>query len=108
MASGTGSFLSADETMTILRVLADPRRYDVVRQLAAAPGPVACCDLAQANQVGASTMSHHLQQLEQAGLIDVSRNGKFLILSLARDRYEAFVRQLAADARAAPPETAVA
>ena len=107
MANCTTPVLSPEDTVTILRALADPRRYDIVRELAASDRPVACCHLAQAGQVGASTMSHHLQQLEQAGLIAVTRDGKFAVLHLARPRYDAFLRQLAADARtgtpAAPP-----
>ena len=99
MANFIRPFLSPEDTVTVLRALADPRRYDIVRELAASVGPVACCTLAQAGQVGASTMSHHLQQLELAGLIDVSRDGKFAVLRLVRPRYEAFVRQLVADAR---------
>ena len=100
MARPTQPFLSPEDTMAVLRALADPRRYDMVRELAASDLPVACCTLAQAGQVGASTMSHHLQQLELAGLIDVTRDGKFAVLRLVRPRVEAFVRQLAADARA--------
>ena len=95
MTNLIGPHLSPEDTVAILRALADPRRYDMVRELAASAGPIACCTLAQAGQVSPSTMSHHLQQLEAAGLVDVTRDGKFAVLRLCRPRYDAFVRQLA-------------
>ena len=98
MANGKQLALSVEETIAILRALGDRRRYEIVRELAAADAAVPCCTLAQAGQVRASTMSHHLQQLEQVGLIDLSRDGKFAVLRFARARYEAFLRQLGADA----------
>ena len=94
--------LSPQDTVAILRALADPRRYDMVRELAASAAPIACCNLAQAGHVSASTLSHHLQQLEQAGLVDITRDGKFALLRLVRPRYDAFVNQLAADALTKP------
>ena len=90
--------LTADDMTVVMRALGDPRRFDIMMQLATADAPVACYTLAQAGKVSPSTMSHHLQQLEQAGLIDVSRNGKFTVLRFVRARYEGFLRQLAESA----------
>ncbi len=105
MARDTHSGPCSGKTIAILRAISDPRRYDILMQLAAADRAVPCCTLIQAGQVSASTMSHHLQQLEQAGLIEVSRDGKFAILQFARACFEDFLRQLAADsAPASPPQ----
>ncbi|WP_419730743.1 ArsR/SmtB family transcription factor [Lichenicola sp.] len=92
----------------VMRALGDPRRYDIMMQLAAADAPVPCYALDQTAQVSASTMSHHLQQLEQAGLIDVSRDGRFTVLRFVRARYEDFLRQLADSAAPASPAVAEA
>ena len=90
--------MSPEEMSAITRALADPRRYSIMTALAAADAPVACCALLESRRVSASTMSHHLQQLEQAGLVEVSRDGRYAILRFLRDRYELYLRQLAADA----------
>ncbi len=94
--------LSPDEMASIMRALADPRRYNIMTTLAAADAPVACAALPETRRVSASTMSHHLQQLEQAGLVEVSRDGRFAILSFMRDRYDLYLRQLAEDAAPRP------
>ena len=48
--------------------------------------------------MSASTVSHHMQILETAGLITLTREGKFAWLHFERARYERLLRQLAADA----------
>lgn len=92
------SFLTAPETAAIARALADPRRYDIMTELAAADGLVPCCALSDAGKVSASTMTHHLQQLERAGLVEIMREGRFAVLRFRRDHYERYLQQLAADA----------
>ena len=99
MARRARPLLPPAEVAAILRAIGDPRRYDIVRELAAAEGAVPCCTLAQADQVGAPTLSHHLGQLEQAGLVEIARDGKFAVLRFRRDRFALFLRQLAADGR---------
>lgn len=94
--------LSPDEMAAITRALADPRRYNIMTTLAAADAPTPCCALPETRNVSASTMSHHLQQLEQAGLVEVTRDGRFAILRFVRDRYDRYLRQLAADAAPRP------
>ena len=86
----------------ITRALADPRRYNIMTTLAAADAPTPCCALPESRNVSPSTMTHHLQQLEQAGLVEVSREGRFAILRFMRDHYELYLRQLAADAAPRP------
>lgn len=95
--------LPPDEMAAITRALADPRRYGILTTLAAADAPVACAALPGRSEISASTLSHHLQQLEQAGLVEVSRNGRCAILRFRRDRYELYLGQLAADAAVCPP-----
>jgi ArsR family transcriptional regulator, arsenate/arsenite/antimonite-responsive transcriptional repressor len=77
----------------IARALAEPRRYEILKQIGAAQS-VSCSALRQAQDVTAATLSHHLKELQIAGLVAISREGKFMHLSLNRPILEAYLEQL--------------
>lgn len=66
----------------ILKALADPRRFELLERIAKARCPLGCSDALAALPISAATLSHHIKELEMAGLIDVRREGKFHYLSL--------------------------
>jgi ArsR family transcriptional regulator, arsenate/arsenite/antimonite-responsive transcriptional repressor len=66
----------------ILKALADPRRFELLEQIAKAACPLGCAQARQALPISAATLSHHIKELETAGLIRVRREGKFHYLSL--------------------------
>jgi len=66
----------------MLKALADPRRFELLQQIASNGCPLGCAQALAALPISAATLSHHIKELETAGLIDVRREGKFAYLSL--------------------------
>ena len=86
--------LSASQRMAILKALADPRRLEIIERLSACNGCSACSDMRECLPISAATLSHHLKELETAGLIQIEREGKFARLSLRRDIWQTFLADL--------------
>jgi ArsR family transcriptional regulator len=66
----------------ILKALADPKRFDLLERIAKASCPLSCSEIRPALAISPATLSHHIKELERAGLIQVTREGKFHFLSL--------------------------
>ncbi len=86
--------LSANQRMAILKALGDPRRLEIIERLSACEGCFACSDMRDCLPISAATLSHHLKELETAGLISIVREGKFARLALRRDVWQAFLADL--------------
>jgi ArsR family transcriptional regulator len=82
--------LSADDASELARgfsALADPVRLRVLSMLAASPeGEVCVCDFVGPLGKSQPTVSHHLKILNDAGLVQGDRRGKWVWYSLNRDR----------------------
>jgi len=86
--------ISPNQRMAILKALADPRRLEIVERLIACNGCGSCSDMRGLLPISAATLSHHIKELEHAGLIIVTREGKFANIALRRDTWQAFVAGL--------------
>lgn len=86
--------LQESQLRRIAKALADPRRHDILKQIGGRTSGVACTDVRECQPVSAATLSHHLKELEAAGLIAIVRQGKFANLVLRRDVLEAYLDHL--------------
>ncbi|MCU1595547.1 MAG: transcriptional regulator [Frankiales bacterium] len=71
--------MAPDDALAValrLKALADPVRVQLMSMLLAQPDAGICtCDLAPAVGLTEATVSHHLKQLRDAGLVEGSRKG---------------------------------
>ena len=90
----------------ILKALADPKRFELLERIAAASCPLSCSAVRPALDIAPATLSHHMKELESAGLIQITREGKFHFLSLRAgvlDSLIAILGQLRPQSCATPP-----
>ncbi|BCS88927.1 ArsR/SmtB family transcription factor [Pseudodesulfovibrio sediminis] len=72
----------------IMKALSNPNRLALFLEIASSAdeqrykdgcGDCFVCDIIKRMKIGAPTVSHHLKELTNAGLIETERQGKFLV-----------------------------
>lgn len=93
--SAPKSIILTDRQLTLIaRALADPRRYEILQKIGRSDSPCACGDIRSCLSISPATLSHHMKELENAGLIDAQREGKFVNYTLRRDILQAYLDKL--------------
>ena len=81
--------VSDAEIVTISKALADRTRLGILRTIARR-GCVCCGDVARAFDVTQATVSHHLKVLNNAGLVEMRRDGQFIRVCVVRRTLDEF------------------
>jgi ArsR family transcriptional regulator, arsenate/arsenite/antimonite-responsive transcriptional repressor len=89
-----GVSLDDSQFFAISKALADPKRFEILQRLGAANDAPTCTRVREWVGLSAATVSHHLKELDGAGLIDVEREGKFARIRLRRDVWKAYLQRL--------------
>ena len=85
----TGGVLEADEAQRLARMfkaLGDPTRVRLLSLIAAQPEREACiCDLTEPVGLSQPTVSHHMKQLVDAGLVVREQRGRWAFYRVVDD-----------------------
>jgi DNA-binding transcriptional ArsR family regulator len=83
------SELNDDEALKILVALGDPGRFEIFRRVGEAPG-LSSSDLKFGKS--ASTTSHHIKLLVDAGVLETARHGKHVRYNVHRGTLASFAK----------------
>jgi ArsR family transcriptional regulator, arsenate/arsenite/antimonite-responsive transcriptional repressor len=104
-AKGTVS-LARGRRAAILKALSDPNRFELLELVARSERPLGCTQARATLPISAATLSHHIKELESAGLIRVHREGKFAFLVLCPGVLQSLAQILAALEQPSGPASA--
>jgi ArsR family transcriptional regulator len=77
----------------IAKALADPRRFEILQQIAGEE-EVSCASVKECHNITAATLSHHLKELESSGLISLRKESKYVHLRLNRAAWKSYLKEL--------------
>jgi len=80
----------------INKALGDPKRFQILQRIGASPDAPTCTCICDWTGLAPATVSHHLKELETAGLIRIERHAKFAYITLRRDIWAAYLKRLSA------------
>lgn len=86
--------LDDEQFALISKALADPKRFEMLQRVASSKEAPTCSCVCEWLGLAPATISHHLHELEAAGLVTIKRRGKFASIRLRRDVLDAYVKRL--------------
>ena len=86
--------LTDQQFTRITRTLAEPRRVRILREISAHGNSIPLACLLRRRQVSPATLSHHANDLDDSGLVEIVRQGKFVQLVFRTDVWQAYVKRL--------------
>lgn len=95
--------LSRAQRTAVLKALADSNRFELLERIARSSCPLGCSEMRDALSISAATLSHHVKELETAGLIESHRDGKFVRLTLRPGVLQALISMLSSLRNSACP-----
>ncbi len=91
-----------EAALCVARALADPQRYRILKMMAHHNPSTPCSAIRDLVDIAPATLSHHMKELRDAGLIQERRTGRTVRYTLRREVIEAFLDALEYDLL--PPE----
>lgn len=88
--AGTG----AQQLVSVSKALSDPTRVAILRKIAGGQGR--CGDVRACLGVSAATLSHHMKELERAGLITSQREGRYVNATIEKKVWKQHIAELKA------------
>ena len=86
--------MDANQFQRIAKALADPRRFEILETIAAAGEELCCGEVVGRFTVSQATISHHLKELTDAGLVEARTEGQFKLLRARPDVLAEYTEQL--------------
>jgi ArsR family transcriptional regulator len=84
-----------DRQFTLIsKAVADPKRFEMLQRIAASEQAPTCSCLGNWTGLAPATVSHHIKELDHAGLVVIERDRKFAYLTLRRDVWKAYLKRL--------------
>ncbi len=89
--------LPLHQVHAISRAIADPQRYDILSRIARQEKSSACArtDLRHSFTITPATLSHHVRELERAGLVETTKRGKFVDIYFCEATWASYLVTLA-------------
>jgi len=85
--------MDATQFQRIAKALADPRRFEIFEEMAAAD-ELSCGRIVERFPVAQATVSHHIKELADAGLIEIRPEGQFRYCRARTDVLEQYIAEL--------------
>jgi ArsR family transcriptional regulator len=78
----------------ITRALVDGRRFEILERIAAVKNEISCSDLRAKIPISRATLSHHLKELANAGLIETRRRSRYMYLRMRKKTWSEYLKRL--------------